>query len=88
MNATKTPYQCGFEDGAEAFRGSGSTVPPADGWDSDLINALGRRGVCDLFGLDADAQRDGWTPDATAALSEYARGCQAGCEAQSAEVGA
>lgn len=85
MTATKTAYEIGVDDGAEAYRSSGSTAAPDGGWDDDLINAVGLRGVCKLFGLDESAERGGWTAAGLSALAEYSRGCQAGCEQQAAQ---
>lgn len=83
--ATKTPYELGYEDGTVAYRESGSTVAPVDGWDSDLINAVGFAKVCELFNLDEAAEKGGWSEQGLAALREYCRGCQAGVEAATAE---
>lgn len=84
MTTTKTAYDYGFEDGAEAFRTSGTTAAPVDGWDADLINSLGFSKVCELLGLDAESEKGGWSEFGMAALAEYCRGCQAGAEAESA----
>lgn len=85
MNATKTAYELGYEDGAAAYRESGSTAATIDGWDSDLINALGLAKVCELFGMDEANEKHGWSEAGLAALKEYCQGCQDGCEAQAAE---
>lgn len=79
---TKTAYQHGQDDGAEAYRTSGSTAAPADGWDGDLVNAVGLRGVCRLFGLDEEGEKGGWSVAGTDALAEYCRGCRDGCETE------
>lgn len=74
----KTPYELGQLDGAAAFAESGSFAAPVDGWDGDLINAIGFEGVCILFGLDVGTERGGWSENGTAALKEYCRGCDNG----------
>jgi hypothetical protein len=75
-------YELGLADGAEAVRSSGSTEAPVNGWDGDLINAIGLNGVCRLFGLDADDERGGWSEQGLTALAEYSRGCEAGVTEQ------
>lgn len=82
MIATKTAYELGYEDGAAAYRESGSTAAPIDGWDSDLVNALGLPKVCELLGLNEAEERGGWSEKGLAALKQYCRGCQAGVEAE------
>ncbi len=74
-----TAYQHGFNDGAEAYRSSGSIVDPVDGWDSDLINAIGLRKVYDLFGLSYEDSTNG---EFDSALAEYVRGCRDGVRAE------
>lgn len=79
----KTPYELGQLDGATAYHESGSYAEPVNGWDGDLINAIGLEGVCVLFGLDVETERGGWSEKGMAALKEYRRGCDngAGCAA-------
>lgn len=74
-------YNRGFEDGMDAFTNSGSTADPVNGWDGDLINAIGSDGIARLFELPKSIQANGeWTQRAKAALAEYVRGCREGCE--------
>jgi len=80
----KTPYELGREDGAAAYRETTTTATPIDGWDGDLINALGLSKVCELLGLNEVDEKGGWSESGLAALKEYCRGCQDGCEAEAA----
>jgi hypothetical protein len=80
MTTTKTAYQHGFDDGAEAARNSGVSTTPCDGWDSDLINAIGLRGCRKVFGLGEDEPQD--SDSFKSALAEYCRGCEAGAKAE------
>lgn len=76
----ESPYSYGYVDGVSAFNESGSTADPVNGWDGDLINAIGFDGVYKMFRLPQpdDFAGDDWTDDAKAALAEYVRGCRAG----------
>lgn len=75
----KTPYAYGLEDGMAAFADSGSTADPINGWDGDLINALGQSGVCRLF--DCSGGGEDWET----ALNEYVAGCREGVRNASSE---
>lgn len=78
MNTTSKAYELGLVDGAASYAESGTAAAPVDGWDSDLINAVGFKKVCELFGLDDNAEKAGWTEQGLAALAEYSHGCEIG----------
>lgn len=78
----KTPYEHGVEDGSTMARESGSAVEPANGWDGDLINAVGWGEVKRLFGLGDSEPLVGLSHQAREALNEYRRGCDDGAKAE------
>ena len=82
--SAQAAYDAGFDDGAEAQRGSERQITDCDGWDDGLINAVGVRGLAAIFGVHASriASGDGLTPLARVLLAEYSRGCLAGAAAQ------
>ncbi len=66
----------GYADGAEAARDSGTAVDPINGWDGDLINAVGAQRAAQLLHCSACGKT--WDH----ALSQYSDGCRAGALAQ------
>lgn len=64
----------GFEDGFEAGYQSGTEAPPINGWDGDLINAIGLSGACRIFGVNTQGSK-AWDR----AMDAYIAGCESGC---------
>lgn len=73
-------YQLGFRDGAQAARESGTSQPPADGWDGWLVNSIGGEATAQLLAAPTEG------PEWESALAEYAAGAQAGAEAEAEAV--
>lgn len=63
--------QMAVTDATEAYNESQDTSTPDGGWDSYLINGIGCRGVCLLFGEDPAANEDGWSESMQSKLIAY-----------------
>ena len=75
MITKNAAYHLGLGDGREMARNSGTSAAPINGWDGDLINELGVKGVRRLF----QSTRTGeWSPKELTLLETYSKGCAVG----------
>jgi hypothetical protein len=75
LGSLQKAFEAGLHDGAEAFRSSGSTADPSNGWDADLINAVGLAKTQEILGYQEGDDFDDY-------LIAYNLGCRAGCMTQ------
>lgn len=68
----------GREDAIMACRDSGNADTPDGGWDSWLVEGVGLRELCRLFGEREEEQRDGWSCSMHKKLTAYHRGALEG----------